>query len=102
MVDSQPKTVKAMLREAGVPLGGAIRASISKAIDDALFEVWEEACYFEGGETGAKILFAIVSYDPTFRPPLWLKLRLQAHKAAIQEAVQNGEIRRARYALESY
>lgn len=93
-------TIKGLLRAAGIPLGGAIRAQLSRAIDDALFAVWEKACEIEDGESAALILFGIVSHDPTFRPPLWLRYRFAAHRAAITTAVQNGDIRHVRWGLE--
>lgn len=102
IADPQPMTVKGFLRSIGVPLGGAVRSRVSRAIDDALFAVWTNACELYDGETAAVMLFAMLSYDPHYRPPLWLSRRFAAHRAGIETAVQNGTVRQIRWSLERW
>jgi hypothetical protein len=98
--EPRPMTVKGMLRAAGIKFGGGRRARISRAIDNALFAIWEKGCAEVGPEDTAIVLFALVAFDPHFRHPLWLKQRFRAHRAAITTAVQTGDIRKARWVLE--
>jgi hypothetical protein len=93
-------TVKGMLRKAGIRFGGGIRARISRAIDNALFAIWERGCAEVGPEDTIITLFALVSHDPSYRHPLWLRQRFAAHRATLINAVQDGRVRRARWVME--
>jgi hypothetical protein len=100
--DNRPLTIKAALRQAGLPLSGSVRAAMSRQIDDALFSLWENACAMYDAETAAVILFSVVCNDPSFRMPHWLILRLKAHKAAIINAVDDGSIKHAQQGQETW
>jgi hypothetical protein len=89
---SMPLSIKATLRAAGVAPGGAIRAALSRRIDDTLFAIWENGCGMMDAEDVAKILFVIVARDHGYRIPHWLRQRFDAHRAAIIDAVETGEM----------
>lgn len=86
-----PMSVKGMLRRQGLPLGGAIRASYTRALDDCLFLLWLEAMADHGDpEQAACQLWWVVSHDPSYTHPLWLALAFKRHKAAIVQAHHEG------------
>jgi hypothetical protein len=91
--DNRPLTIKAALRQAGLPLSGSVRASMSRSIDDALFSLWENACTMYDAEEAVVLLFSVVSRDPSFRLPHWLILRFKAHRATILNALDAGQVR---------
>lgn len=88
----EPKSIKSMLREEGIPLGGAIRAEMSKVLDDALFHQWEKLVEEHDAEHAAVTMFGLCSMDPSFKVPLWLEGVFKRHRAAIFEAVDSGAI----------
>ncbi len=90
----EPKSVKQMLRDQHLPLGGAIRANYTKAIDDCLWVYWLSAVADTGDvEAAACMCWDIVSRDPAYTHPLWLSLVFRRHKAAIVEAHHAGSFR---------
>lgn len=99
---SKPTTIKAYLREAGIQPSGSIRSAISRALEDALFALWENACNLYDGDTAAVLLFAVISRDPSFRVPLWVQLRLRAHRAAVIDAHDSGALNHIYNALEAW
>jgi hypothetical protein len=87
----EPMSVKAMLRKQGLPLGGAIRANYTRALDDCLWTLWLSAIADTGDvEVSACILWDVVSRDPSYSHPYWLSLVFKRHKAAIIEAHHQG------------
>lgn len=95
----EPKTIKALLREHDIPLGGAIRADVAKVLDDGLFGLWEGLVNADGGEHAAVAMFTICSRDPSFVVPYWLELAFRRHRAAVVDAVDSGAVAAAAYAL---
>lgn len=88
----EPRSIKQLLRDNGVPLGGAIRADVAKALDEGLFQLWESHVAQDGAELAAVILFAWCSRDPSFTVPHWLALAFRRHRAAIFDAVEKGTV----------
>ncbi len=86
-----PMSVKAMLRQQGLPLGGAVRANYTAAINDCLWLTWLSALADHGdaGQAACQ-LWWIVSKDPSFTLPYWLELAFKRHKAEIIEAHHQG------------
>lgn len=83
-----PQSIKALLRADGVPLGGAVRAKMSKAIDDVLWVTWLAAIAETGStEDATLVVFGLLAADPTYRPPLWLGQTFRRHRVAIVNAV---------------
>lgn len=99
---NRPTTIKAYLREAGIQPSGSIRSAISRALEDALLSLWENACNMYDGDTAAVLLFAVISRDPSFRVPYWVQLRLRAHRAAVIEAHDSGALNHIYNALEAW
>lgn len=84
-------SVKAMLRQMGHPLGGAVRANYTRLLDDCLFLTWLESLADHGDpEQAAVMLWRIVSKDPSYAHPLWLALAFRRHGAAIIQAHHDG------------
>ena len=93
--EAEPKSIKQLLRESGIALGGAVRARYSKAIDDILWLTWLEAIADTGSPEEATVMvFGIVARDPSYAPPHWLVLTFKRHRAAIVQAVQSGHFAR--------
>lgn len=90
-----PLSVKGMLRAQGLPLGGAVRANYTKAIDDVLWLSWLEAIAEHGDpEQAAVQMWWIVSRDPQYTHPHWLALAFRRHRAAIVQAHHDGAFSR--------
>ncbi len=90
----EPKSVKQMLRDQGLPLGGAIRANYTRALDDCLYVYWLSAIADTGDpEAAACMCWDIVSRDPSYAHPYWLSLVFKRHGAAIVEAHHSGSFR---------
>lgn len=88
----QPRSIKQLLRDCDVPLGGAIRADVARVLDDGLFLLWEGHVAQDGAENAAVALFAVCSRDPSFTVPHWLALAFKRHRAAIFDAVEKGTV----------
>lgn len=89
---SKPKSIKSILRDAGLKPGGSIREELSRQIDDALFSLWS-AMAEQDPEDAAVALFALLTRDPNYRRALWIDLVFKRHRAAIHRAVTNGVVR---------
>lgn len=90
-MNTEPLSIKGILRAQGLPLGGAIRADYSKGLDDALFVLWLSALADHGDPAQAAVMmWWLVSKDPSFKHPLWLSLAFRRHKAAVVEAHHEG------------
>jgi hypothetical protein len=87
-------SVKGMLRAQSLPLGGAIRANYTTAIDSCLWLLWLSALADHGDpEQAAQQLFWVVSKDPAYTIPYWLELAFKRHRAAIIDAHHQGAFR---------
>lgn len=83
-----PRSLKQILRDANIPLGGAIRAKMSKGLDDVLFVAWLSAlAELDSPEDAAIFLFRLCALDPSFKPPHWAVLCFKRHRAAIFDYV---------------
>lgn len=83
--DFAPRSIKQVLRDAGSPLGGAIRADWAKDLDDALLAYWTSVVETHTIEDAVCILYNLVRKDPSFRTPYWLDCRFRAHRRGILE-----------------
>lgn len=92
-MSDKPKSVKAMLREAGIRPGGSVREELSREIDDSLFSLWSSMAE-QDAEGAAIALFALLCRDPNYRRSLWISQVMGRHKVAIMKAVDNGTVRR--------
>lgn len=85
-----PLSIKAQLRAEGIALSGSVRAHRAKELDDALMAFWEAACEVHGGETAATLAFWLVSRDPKFEIPHWLRCCFGRHRLAVCASVPAG------------
>lgn len=88
---AEPKSIRQILRDAGVGTSGQKRKLLAKEIDNALFALWLRAIEAHGKEYAACIMATVLAKDPTYEPDLWLRLVIQRNRAAIEEAFRTNK-----------
>ncbi len=83
---SEPKSIRQILRDAGVGTSGQKRKLLAREIDNALFALWLKAFEAQGKEYAACIMATVLAKDPTYAPELWLVNTLKRHRKAIEAA----------------
>lgn len=69
-------------------MSGQKRKLVAKAVDDALFSLWQAAFAKEGGEYAACILAHVIARDPTYEPEPWALYALRRHRTAVTEVLR--------------